>query len=435
MELVHEKSPPSLKEELDLFTVEPTQTAITDTSDIELSSTTTDLTAGPIEFFYAGSSDKYLDVSSTRLYIKCKVTKRDGSGIDEAAKSTTANNLLHTLFAQADIFLNDRIIDPSISTYGYKSYIETLLNYDEAAQTSQLTGSGWYLDSAGKFNVADPAGENEGAKKRFNLIKNGASVELIGRPHCNFFFQHKLLLPGVNLKLRLTRARDDFVLMTSAGSPELKITIQEAFLYVKSVSVAPPVVLGHAEALEKTPAKYSLRRSQVTAYTIPSGSLTSSKDNLFIGYLPRRLIVGLVSNKTFAGNKETNPFEFAHFDTSYMAVSLNGRTIPSQPLTFNFDKDQYIRGYTTLFANTGRLNRNEGNLSREDYPKGNFLTCLNLSPDHSDGTHFNIKNTGTVKLDLHFAKALPESVTVIVYAEFDAVVEINKNRAVLLDYM
>ena len=435
MELIHHQSPESTKEELDLFTVEPTQTSILDTSDLELSSITTDLTAGPIEFYYAGSSDKYLDVASTRLYIKCKITKADGTDLTGAAKSTTVNNILHSLFSQADVFLNDRLLNPSIPTYPYKSYLETLLNFDDPAQKSQLTASGWYRDTAGKFKVADPTKENDGANERFKLFENGNVVELMGRPHCNLFFQHKLLLPGVSLKLRLTRARDPFVLMSEEGAPDLKLTIEESYLYVKTVSVSPPVILGHAKALEKTPAKYSMRRSQVTSYTISAGSLTSSKDNLFIGVLPRKVIVGLVSNKAYAGDLHANPFEFAHFNTSYMSISVNGRTIPTQPLTFNFKANQYMRGFVSLYANTDRLNRNEGCISRKEYPNGYFLNCFTLAPDHSEGSHFDIKNTGTVKLDLHFAEALSESVTVIVYAVFDSVVEINKHRAALIDYM
>ena len=272
MELIHEKSPHSTKEELDLFSLESTQTAITETNDLELSSVTTYLTSGPIEFYYAGSSDRYLDLAATKLYIKCKVTKKDGSDLPAASKSTTVNNLLHLLFSQVDLFLNDRLVDPSIPTYPYKAYIETLLNYDAPAQQSQLTAAGWYRDTAGKFNISDPAGDNQGAKARHNLISEGKSVQLIGRPHCNLFFQHKLLLPGVNLKLRLTRAADHFALMSEDAAPDLKITIEETHLYLSTVAVSAAILLAHARALEKTSAIYSLRRSQVTSYTVPSGS-------------------------------------------------------------------------------------------------------------------------------------------------------------------
>ena len=67
MELLHNWSPHSTKEELDVFTVESTQTSILETYHLELSSVTSDLTPGPIEFYYAGSSDKYIDLAATKL--------------------------------------------------------------------------------------------------------------------------------------------------------------------------------------------------------------------------------------------------------------------------------------------------------------------------------------------------------------------------------
>ena len=68
MELIHDWSPNSTNEELDVFTVESTQPSILETYHLELSSVTSDnLTPGPIEFYYAGSSDKYIDLAATKL--------------------------------------------------------------------------------------------------------------------------------------------------------------------------------------------------------------------------------------------------------------------------------------------------------------------------------------------------------------------------------
>jgi hypothetical protein len=41
---------------------------------------------------------------------------------------------------------------------------------------------------------------------------------------------------------------------------------------------------------------------------------------------------------------------------------------------------------------------------------------------------------GNVRLEIHFAEALPATINVVLYAEFDNVIEIDKNRQVLFDY-
>ena len=127
MELIHNWSPHSTKEELDVFTVESTQTSILETYHLELRFVTSDLTPGPIEFYYAGSSDKYIDLASIKLYIKCDITKSDGGDLDIGAKTTTINNLLHALFTQVGLYLSHRLVDSSIPTYPWKAYLETCL--------------------------------------------------------------------------------------------------------------------------------------------------------------------------------------------------------------------------------------------------------------------------------------------------------------------
>ncbi len=62
------------------------------------------------------------------------------------------------------------------STYAYRAYLETLLNYGPAAKDSQLTAFMFYKDKAGKMDVADPtiataADANSGLKKDTNLAK------------------------------------------------------------------------------------------------------------------------------------------------------------------------------------------------------------------------------------------------------------------------
>ena len=89
----------------------------------------------------------------------------------------------------------------------------------------------------------------------------------------------------------------------------------------------------------------------------------------------------------------------------------------------------------TLFSGTGKENRNEGNgIERTDYNNGYALYAFDLTPDLSDDDHFNLAKQGSVRIDLKFAAALPNTVTVIAYAEFENVIEIDRNRNVVFDF-
>ena len=101
----------------------------------------------------------------------------------------------------------------------------------------------------------------------------------------------------------------------------------------------------------------------------------------------------------------------------------------------NFGAHQFIHAYHGLFTGTGKENRDEGNcISRNDFENGYALYAFDLSPDLGEDDHFNLTRQGGVRLDLKFADGLPNTVTVIAYAEFENVIEIDRNRNVVFDF-
>jgi len=57
-----------------------------------------------------------------------------------------------------------------------------------------------------------------------------------------------------------------------------------------------------------------------------------------------------------------------------------------------------------------------------------------MSPDLAEQDHFNLLKQGSVRLVLKFRVALPENVSVIAYAEFENIIEIDRNRNVIYDF-
>ncbi len=79
--------------------------------------------------------------------------------------------------------------------------------------------------------------------------------------------------------------------------------------------------------------------------------------------------------------------------------------------------------------------RDEGNaLDRRDFSRGYALYAFDLTPDLGEDDHFNLTRQGSVRLVLKFAQALAETVTMIAYAEFQNVIEIDKNRNLIYDF-
>ena len=246
MAVLHTNSCECTKSELDLFSLPPTQTSIDKGQWVEYHPISTISDGGPIEFFIPGSSEEYMDLNQTQLYIKAKITKADGSNLADDDQVGPVNLFLQSLFNQVDVSLNDRLISPSTPTYPYRAMIETLLSYGSDAKNSQLTSSLFYKDTAGRFDNSNPMaadGEvNEGLKKRHKFTKNSKVVDMIGPIHSDIFFQDRHMLNGVDVKLKLIRSNDGFSLMATGPNPTYKVVIQIASVFVRKVKVSSGVM-------------------------------------------------------------------------------------------------------------------------------------------------------------------------------------------------
>ena len=431
MALVHSQSCECVISELDLFSVPPTQTSIEHGQWVEHHPLATITDNGPIEFSISGSGEDYLDLANSHVYIRAQILKADGTNLPEDAEVGPTNLWLHSLFSQVDISLNEKLISSSTNTYPFRAYMETLLSFGPAAKESQLTAALWYKDTAGHMDAVTD--DNEGLAARKRCTSRSRVVELMGKIHGDLFFQNRLLLNGLDLKIRLVRSKDAFALMATA--PTFKTRITDASLFVRKVKLSPAVQMAHIKALEKGTAKYPIRRVETKVFSVPKGNLSANQENLFLGQLPKRLVVAMVENAAFNGSSDKNPFNFRHFDCNFLALYAEGQQIPAKPLQPNFERNKSVRSYLSLFSGMDMFYQDEGNdITRDEYGKGYTLFAFDLTQDLNDGTHYNLVKQGNLRLELHFAKPLPETINVICYAEHDNIIEVDRSRNVIFDY-
>jgi len=104
-------------------------------------------------------------------------------------------------------------------------------------------------------------------------------------------------------------------------------------------------------------------------------------------------------------------------------------------MELNYADRHYIRANNTLFSGTGKICRDEGTaIDRNDYANGYALYTFDLTADLGDKGNFNLMRQGSVRLVLKFTQALATTVTVVVYAEFENVIEIDRNRNIICDF-
>jgi len=143
----------------------------------------------------------------------------------------------------------------------------------------------------------------------------------------------------------------------------------------------------------------------------------------------------MVDNDSSSGVFAKNPFNFKNYNVRKVAALVNGESLPGQPIKTDFQNDIYIEGYRSLFTASGKLNRDEGiDITREDYKSGYSLFGFDISPSICNGGHTEPVKQGTLKIELEFQQALPSTISVIIYADFENNITVDKFRNVIKDY-
>jgi hypothetical protein len=419
-----------------LFSVPPTQTSIENAIFVEYHPVSSLSDGAPIEFDISSSGEDYIDFNDSQICVRIKIIKADGSNIGADEKVAPVNNTLHSLFSQVDVSLNGTQITDSTNTYSYRAIIEDLLSYGSEAKKSQLTCALFYKDEAGKMDSNDPSDvtANEGLRKRSSFTAGSKEVDLVGRLHTDIFFQSRYMLNEVNTRIKLTRSKDSFCLMTSEVD-QYRIKIVSAVMCIRKVKIASSVYLAHAKVLETGMAKYPIKRVICKTFTVPTGYLDFIQEKLFSGQLPTRLVIGCVDNKAFNGDYKTNPFNFQHFSASEISVYLDGQQHAIKPLVMDYTNNQYVTAFMGMFSGTRKENQDEGNgIDRSEFARGYSLYVFDLTPDLSENDSFNLARSGGVRLSMKFSTALTKTVTIVALAEFDNIIEVDRNRNVAFDY-
>ena len=479
MSYVHPYSKRCEKSEVDLFSVPPTQLSLEKGRWIDyrpLSSVENPDSA--ITFLIAGT-DEYLDLSKTILYVEGKIMNNDGkTALSGGGQTSVApvNNFLHSLFKQVDVYLNGKQVTPAMGTYAYRSYIETLLNYDVSAKKSQLSSALYFKDTAGEMDevgalpssetitynkgggtsatdktvsIPVPGTGNQGFANRHKFIENGNQFVLSGPIFSDVFMSDRLLLNMLNLKVVLNRSPNTFCLMDKNETlinPKVKLT--DVVLRIRKVKVDQAINDATETMLKQTPALYPIRRVECKVLTIPNSLPGVRQDNIFSGVIPKSFVFGLVNVDAANGVYDKNPYNFAHFGVHTVSLTANGEEIPFKQLTLKYPKDadgeidpatdkevDFIQAYNTLFSGTGKIYANTGlDITREEYAGGYALYAFDLTPDMCNTTdYFNAVQRGSLSVAITFDEAPKAPIAMVCYGDFENVIRIDSERNVIYD--
>lgn len=432
-----------LKSELDIFQNAPYQASIESSQVIAYRPIASIADSSSIEFNIPVSLDEYLDLQNVTLWIKGKVVTQDGKDYDSTQNKRISliNYSLNTIWEQLDIYLGNTLISQSANTYPYRSYIEIMTSYPNDSKLTFLQSAGFF--EQGKLSSYNFDGHDEIGSK---IVQESREFTLYGRIHGDIFKSEKLLLNGVSLRLIFNKGKDKFFLMGSAtsSSPSLEATtpllkLLDATLFVRKVKVSPSIIAAHSKALQISKAKYPIKRTEVKTFNLNSGQSSFILDNMWMGQMPNKLIIGFIDHDAFNGSYSMNPLVFKHNNLNFLAVYMNGEMFPNTPYQPDYKNKRFEREY---FEMTNNLNQTLNgvpcfSIIPDNYIKAFCLYSFNFNPDFSvmnEGDYINIPKDGFIRAEIRFTENLSKALKAVCYAQFDNTIEIDSNRNVTTDF-
>ena len=297
-----------ISSEFDIFARKPVQESVHETVDLVYKPIAS-VDQSDLDFLIPADNETYID-PDIKVYIRGKLTKVDGTALDDTDFTSVTNNFLHSLFSQCTVALNGTTITQGIEFYNYLSLLETFLTYVSDAACTHLKNSMWFLDN-GSLVPCDPNGAdstNTGFMTRWRLTKKGLEIELYGLIHRDFCNVPVYLLPGVRLQIKFTKAKSGFYLMNEKADSKSIFQFLDAQLWVRLVRPKPTISLAHKVVLSKdNVARYIMTTAELKSFTFSNGSQSLSVDNAVLGPIPQRLLFTMIKNNDFLGSIDTNP--------------------------------------------------------------------------------------------------------------------------------
>ena len=409
------------KTELDIFSSAPPQVVVESYSFEEIypKDSIHGYAQSQIQFDIVGSEDDYIDLNETLLTVKIKAVASDGKDLTtDIASMTPSNYLLYTLFKDITLYLNHTKVEDTNDTYYQKAIIENALNFSKDTKNIFMKSIGFGSDT-----------------DRNKWLQKSAEMTLCGPVNLDFFEQPRYLIPGVNLSIKFQRNESTSIFQYAKSGTETEIKplifIKEAKLLIRRVRAQQSVRIGHNMGMNNQNAIYPIQRAKILQFSIPKGSRSEYKDNVFSDErLPKFVLITFQKTSKISG-------EYASLCSSFdncniQSISLSRGIDYKDTYNVNMANDFTEAYVKSLILNMGLLNKNMNNgISMDEFKSEYPFITFVLAPDF-DVDQAKLPKTGNLKIDVRFREALTDPVTMYVYGVFDGEVQIAKDGSIII---
>ncbi|KAL3068669.1 hypothetical protein niasHS_016533 [Heterodera schachtii] len=317
-----------------------------------------------------------------------------------------------------------------------KNWMNTFLNFTNEL-SFPINAKKNFLGSTGYYHtVNQDDSTDEGFKERCKIFKGGKNAQFLSRLDFDLGNQELYLLNNLDLLFTIYKAKDVFLLQTLKANDVTKyrLTVHDVKIYAKMVEVQPSLNMSLYKTLEKQPATYAVRKTEIKSSFISVGRY-EFEYNVFSATIPRRVTIALVGNSAFHGDYKLSPFMFEPFDLREISIHAGGVVYPAVPYKLNFSKDHFVSAFVDMYEALGMANSERSfDISMAQFKKGWSFFVIPLTSTLDDSCGFELLRSGTTNVRATFNSPIPlGGVEMIVLGEFDQMIMVDYNRHIVTD--
>ena len=225
---------------------------------------------------------------------------------------SVCSNFPLAMWKSLSVLANEtEVMDVRSSCYPLKSYMDCLLSFNPHASASILSTHYFTKQTTGTENRnSKVAGDNSAFAINKRFVLGDKLVEFMSGTFCELFDSQRLMIPGIQFKLKYLPSENDYPLISvDANKGKYTLELINAKILCKLVTVEQnllPTILSRLDKGES--AIYPFVRTSVSVHTVPAGITSFDFSNLYngksfhIAYYQMHLVHCLICNRSFANS-------------------------------------------------------------------------------------------------------------------------------------
>ena len=180
---------------------------------------------------------------------------------------THVNNILHSIFSNVEVYINNQQIYNSRGLYAHKSHISNNFKGAVSEYKGVLHCEGYDYEEFPDEIMEAPLSEPF-FTRRMKMLSRPDGLMLYGKLGVDLFSTSELLYPNLKIRLRLISARPNFYMISD--NPNVNIGIVDCSVYTRRIALKDHHHKKRMDMLAYTPVEFKYLETLATTFIIPA---------------------------------------------------------------------------------------------------------------------------------------------------------------------